>query len=949
MKFTKIICIFFAVLFIVTAANNAVARQETRSLKIKDIFKSGFLKSECKLDGERPLASIISRILDLFRFPSIERNKIPDKPGEVPEEEDPKEEEPIEEKGVVRGNVSVVLEDSAVFLSDACVDFYLTSDLNNAVYTARSADDGSYCISDVDEGFYIVTASKEGYKSKTCEVNVDSGIVEFVNFVLNKEISISLDFSIQNIQVDEQIYGNSVSVDFVLRNNGEESVTLNSLELGGSVYVKITRPDSEILWYGALKDSGSSSSRGLSPGETHNKVIEIKDENGDLSSRGIYIIKGFYKSTEELDIELSTAESQFEIKTDKNAVDSINDFSLKLFKDFLPGEDLQTDEPYIIRAAVETSFSPMLLLLSLHMLQQGAAGDTYDEITDVLGIDGKDENILNNIKNIYNQYFNPQNTTDEISINNAIWFDKSQTDIISQNYLDTLKEEYNYDVRCDNLIRYPKSINTFFDWVRATTNDMLPKTLPQRFFWYWEGHPYTTSSFYLDSEWEKPFGSTVSKNFYYEDGEGFVTDIPFMTGIFKNLNYKETEDLQVLDLACNGDISMLMMLPKQGYKIEDIAKYMNKETLAEWQKSFSTNTWGDSTFDISIPKTQLKRFAGDAKRKESGIPSEAIIREDMTENLKDMGMTQAFSKDYADFSKIISSTSEDDNIYLKNVYQDTFIKINEKGIEAAASTYIFPISRDTYTLPDHDHLLDSDYESLKDTIPFSYDNEDGTSFAGNLDKNMEKQDSPDTIVFDADRPFSFIIHDKKGTILYMGTVFGQLIIISPLTLDIKNDGIKTSELSDDSVLFDLNNDGKKDLTGWIAGKDDAFLALDLNHNGIIDNGGELFGDNTLLPDGEKASNGFEALTQYDTNKDLKIDQTDQVWSGLLLWIDANHNAVSEQEELTLIKDSKVEEIYLKYSYLNKLDHGNLLRECSSFKNKDGTVGSIIDVWFKVIT
>ena len=241
------------------------------------------------------------------------------------------------------------------------------------------------------------------------------------------------------------------------------------------------------------------------------------------------------------------------------------------------------------------------------------------------------------------------------------------------------------------------------------------------------------------------------------------------------------------------------------------------------------------------------------------------------------------------------------------------------------------------------------YESdEEDTLLYS-DNEDNTDSAGYPDESTDNQDSPDTIVFNADHPFSFIIHDKQGTILYIGTVFGRWVIISPLVLDLKGDGIKTSDLSD-GAQFDLNNDGKKDLTGWTTeGSDDAFLALDLNHNQIIDNGGELFGDNTLLKDGRKAKNGFEALAQYDTNKDQKIDQKDKIWTDLTLWLDTNHNGISEQNELTHIKDSQVEEIHLEYNYLNKVDHGNLLRECSSFKNKDGSTGSIIDVWFKVIT
>ena len=66
MKYKKIICILFAALFIVTAASGAVARQETRSLKISDIFKSRMSRSEGMSIGEGPLARLLYSLLERF-------------------------------------------------------------------------------------------------------------------------------------------------------------------------------------------------------------------------------------------------------------------------------------------------------------------------------------------------------------------------------------------------------------------------------------------------------------------------------------------------------------------------------------------------------------------------------------------------------------------------------------------------------------------------------------------------------------------------------------------------------------------------------------------------------------------------------------------------------------------------------------------------------------------
>lgn len=86
----------------------------------------------------------------------------------------------------------------------------------------------------------------------------------------------------------------------------------------------------------------------------------------------------------------------------------------------------------------------------------------------------------------------------------------------------------------------------------------------------------------------------------------------------------------------------------------------------------------------------------------------------------------------------------------------------------------------------------------------------------------------------------------------------------PLTLDLDGDGIETIAASNNSgVMFDSIVDGIKTATGWIS-SDDGILVRDINQNGTIDNGSELFGDSTKLSSGVNASNGFAALVDLDT-------------------------------------------------------------------------------------
>ncbi len=110
-------------------------------------------------------------------------------------------------------------------------------------------------------------------------------------------------------------------------------------------------------------------------------------------------------------------------------------------------------------------------------------------------------------------------------------------------------------------------------------------------------------------------------------------------------------------------------------------------------------------------------------------------------------------------------------------------------------------------------------------------------------------------------------------------------IPSPIVLDLNGDGVTTTALTS-GAYFDHAGDGFAEQTAWVS-PEDGLLVRDLNHNGTIDTGAELFGNNTKLANGQKAANGFLALADLDTNKDGKIDASDTAFSELQVWKDAN--------------------------------------------------------------
>lgn len=118
---------------------------------------------------------------------------------------------------------------------------------------------------------------------------------------------------------------------------------------------------------------------------------------------------------------------------------------------------------------------------------------------------------------------------------------------------------------------------------------------------------------------------------------------------------------------------------------------------------------------------------------------------------------------------------------------------------------------------------------------------------------------------------------------------------SPLVIDLDGDGVETTT-EEDGVYFDHDNNGFAEKTAWV-GKDDGLLVRDINNNGQIDDGTELFGNNTVLSNGQKATNGFEALKDLDSNNNNVFDSSDTAWNQVKVWKDANQNGKVDSGEL----------------------------------------------------
>lgn len=160
--------------------------------------------------------------------------------------------------------------------------------------------------------------------------------------------------------------------------------------------------------------------------------------------------------------------------------------------------------------------------------------------------------------------------------------------------------------------------------------------------------------------------------------------------------------------------------------------------------------------------------------------------------------------------------------------------------------------------------------------------------------------------------------------------FTQTSMCDPLVINLTGN---IADLSDQTFFFDLDGDGQKDEINRLAAGS-GFLALDKNGDGKINDGSELFGT--------KSGDGFADLAAYDTDHNGFIDEGDEIWDKLKIWVmDENGN-----EQLYSLAEKGVGAICLQNNATNFAitDANNqakgTIRSTGVFLYENGNAGTV---------
>ena len=162
----------------------------------------------------------------------------------------------------------------------------------------------------------------------------------------------------------------------------------------------------------------------------------------------------------------------------------------------------------------------------------------------------------------------------------------------------------------------------------------------------------------------------------------------------------------------------------------------------------------------------------------------------------------------------------------------------------------------------------------------------------------------------------------------------------PIVLDLGRDGFRFVRPQDSTAFYDFNDDGQRELTGWVTGGD-GILAYDKNGDGTISGRGEI----VLKDYVAGASTDLQGLRFFDSNNDGQFSAADEKWRSFYVWRDENVNGLQEDGELLGLGTLGIRDISLASTVKNDRVSGNTVFGLGQFHWIDGTQGQLADAGF----
>lgn len=297
-------------------------------------------------------------------------------------------------------------------------------------------------------------------------------------------------------------------------------------------------------------------------------------------------------------------------------------------------------------------WSPVNSYIGLAMVTELTEGETRQQILDLFGVEDT-ETLREHVSAVWESVY--QDNSNEICVlANSLWLEKGLQ--YNQEAMDAIAYHYYGSVYQGDL-GSNKTNQDIAAWINNNTGKFLKESVKSI-----ELSPETImalySTLYFQAKWSDEFSESKNTEgvFHMPDGD---TQAVYMNKKLKQMNYYWGENFSAVNLPLKNGSCMWFILPDEGLTVNDVlndGSYMDMLLSDKWEdyKYMKVN--------LSIPKFDVTSTM------------------DLSEGLENMGATNVFYENVADFTKLTG----DSPIYLTGANQSVRVQIDEEGVKAAA-------------------------------------------------------------------------------------------------------------------------------------------------------------------------------------------------------------------------------------------------------------------------
>lgn len=352
--------------------------------------------------------------------------------------------------------------------------------------------------------------------------------------------------------------------------------------------------------------------------------------------------------------------------------------------------------------------SPLSASMALGMALNGTDGESWTQMRDMLGFDALDEAEINNAYRDLIALLLELDPAVEIGLGNSVW--ALQGFPFHDDFMDRARSFFDAEVRELDFLD-PTAVDTINGWVEDVTHGRIQELLqeiPDNAIMY------LINAIYFNGDWRRTFDEDRTRTASFTLADGSTAPVQMMSGDIGYRVLRTPDGARGVELPYGGDaFSAVAILPPADQPMADFVATLDVARWQQWIEVFAAAAQTEDTdrpgMEVLLPRIELE------------------YERRLNDDLAALGMTDPFDPVLADFTRLtpvdLPAGEGPPYVYVSEVKQKTFLKVDERGTEAAAATSV----------------------------------------------EIVVESAPERLVFD--RPFLFAIRERlTGTILFLGVI-----------------------------------------------------------------------------------------------------------------------------------------------------------------------------------